>query len=119
MAGAVHVLRLPALPPSLNVLTRGRLRSRMRQSASWGTAVAVLAREAAIPHAAGRRRVSLLLTYPPARRRHDPDAFWKAVLDGLVCCGLLVNDSARWVALGPVEYARGEHESTEIILEDL
>jgi hypothetical protein len=49
-----------------------------------------------IPRAAGRRRVSLVITLAPGRRAPDPDVVWKSLLDALTACGLLVDDSARW-----------------------
>jgi hypothetical protein len=100
---AVQRLTIPILPPSLNRLMRGKLRTR----------------DAATVPAAGKRRVSLVLVYPRGRKLHDPDSFFKAVGDGLVRAGLLVDDGPGWVEWGTVRYARGEHESTEIILEDL
>jgi hypothetical protein len=77
------------------------------------------AKMANVPPAASKRRVSLLLTLGPRQRGGDPDAYWKSVLDGLVHCGALKNDTKEWVALGDVEYHRGPQKATRITLEDV
>ncbi len=69
--------------------------------------------------AAGKRRVSLVITLAPRQRGGDPDSYWKSLLDALVHAGLLVDDSPKWCELGPVEYRRGSEMATTIILEDL
>ena len=74
---------------------------------------------ASIPAAEGKRRVSLILTMAPRQRRPDPDAFWKGMLDGLVLCGLLVDDGPKWCELGSVSYERGPVRQTRIVLEDV
>jgi hypothetical protein len=116
---AVQRLTIPILPPSLNRLMRGKLRTRMRLGGAWAWMVRLFARDAATAPATGKRRVSLVLVYPRGRKLHDPDSFFKAVGDGLVRAGLLVDDGPGWVEWGTVRYARGTNESTEIILEDL
>jgi Holliday junction resolvase RusA-like endonuclease len=116
---AVQRLEIPALPPSLNCLMRGKLRRRMRLGQLWRKYVWAFSLRGGLAPADGRRRVSFTVTYPPGRRRHDVDAFQKAILDGLTYAGLIVDDGPRWVELGPVRYARGEYESVEIVLEDL
>jgi hypothetical protein len=77
------------------------------------------AKASEIPHAEGRRRVSLVIVLGPRQRAGDPDAYWKSTLDGLVLAGLLRNDSSRWCELGTIEFRRGTEHATEIILEDL
>ena len=72
-----------------------------------------------VPATIQKRSVSLIIILPKGQRACDPDAYWKSLLDGLVKCGLLVNDSARWCQNGFVEFARGERLASFIILEDL
>lgn len=70
----------------------------------------------------GRRRVSLHLILKPGQRSGDPDAYWKSLLDALVACHALRNDSNRYCELGPVTFGRakkGEWWGTVITLEEL
>lgn len=66
-----------------------------------------------------RRRVALEIadrysTFP------DDDAPWKSLLDALVQCGLLVDDSREWCeTVNPPTYRRARKRSTVITLEDL
>lgn len=76
-------------------------------------------RVSGIPRATTKRRVSLQLIYGKGERKHDPDAFWKSVLDALVHAGALKNDTDRWVEVAPVVYGRAERRETIITLEDL
>lgn len=95
----------------------------------WGTRSKLKARDTEIigravqlygvPPATCRRRVSMLVVLPKARRATDPDSLWKGVLDSLVACGALRNDSPAWCMLDPVQWARGEALSTFITLEDV
>lgn len=116
---AVHRLVIPDWRPTpLNRLLR-----------HWATAahlkrvdremVMGYAIQAGIPKATTRRRVRLVVTLPKGRKAFDPDAPWKGVLDGLVHTGLLVDDSAKWVELAPVEFRKGDRLETTIELEDL
>lgn len=59
-----------------------------------------------VTRATGKRRVSLTIGLGPRERGGDPDCYWKSLLDALVKCGALVDDSAKWVDLGAVEYVR-------------
>lgn len=74
---------------------------------------------AGVPAARGKRRVGLEITLGPRRRAADPDAYWKGLLDGLVHCGALVNDSPAWVELLPVQYLRGGRNATVLFLADV
>jgi hypothetical protein len=112
-------LLLPGfVPTSLNRLTRGRRRDRIRLARGDRDIIRWHARLSGVPPATGPRRVSLVITLPPGERRCDPDAYWKSLLDGLRACGLLVNDSARWVVLGGIDWERGPRR-TAVVLEDL
>jgi len=68
-----------------------------------------------------RRRVSLKLILRPRQRAGDADAYWKVLLDGLVRCGMLVDDSRTWCEVTPVEYERGTAKTwgTVITIEEV
>jgi hypothetical protein len=51
--------------------------------------------EPRVPDATGPRKVRLAVRLAPGQRRHDADAFDKVLLDSLVTCGLLLDDSGR------------------------
>jgi hypothetical protein len=71
------------------------------------------------PKARYKRRVSLTIILGPRQRGGDPDSYLKVLGDGLVQCGQLVDDSAKWVEWAPVQFRRGPEMGTEICLEDL
>lgn len=70
-----------------------------------------------------KRRVTIRCTIPKGARRLDDDNCWKIMLDALVKCGMLVNDSPKWVQRnGEVEWVRiplEDHWEVEVILEDV
>lgn len=116
----VYELRIADwMPTPLNRLlgahwgTRARMKRHDRELISYEVAVQGVRR------AECRRHVSLRITLPPRKRAVDPDAIWKVLLDSLVNCGTLVNDSAAWCELGGVEFVRGDELETVIRLEDL
>lgn len=80
--------------------------------------VGIYAFTSEVPHAQGKRRVTLKITLGPGERGGDADAYWKSLLDALVCCGRLVDDNSQQCEIVPVQYDRGERK-TVIILEDL
>jgi hypothetical protein len=92
---------------------RARLKRRDRET------VGLYARLAAVPPAAGKRRVSLRLTLAPRQRAGDPDAYWKSTLDALMHAGLLCEDNRQAVELGEVTFERGPARRTSIVLEDV
>lgn len=73
---------------------------------------------AGIPEARKARRVSLRIVLGPRQRSCDPDAYWKSMLDALVACGRLRDDSRQWCELDHVEFERGKR-STVLTLEDI
>lgn len=85
------------------------------------TAIACYAN--AIPKATGKRRVEWTVTQ--RHRQHgggnavDPDAIAKVLLDGLVRCGRLVDDSAKWCELGTPRVVRGERDSVQVVLTEM
>lgn len=72
-----------------------------------------------VPKASQKRAVSLHVVFPPGKRMPDVDAYAKSLLDCLVHCGLLVNDSAAWCVLNPVAYSRGQALVSFVTVEDV
>ena len=68
------------------------------------------------PKANSKRRVSLTITLAKGQRACDPDAYTKSLLDGLVHCGQLVDDSRLWCEIEAIKFERG-NKSTTILLE--
>jgi len=91
---------------------KNRLKKRDK-SIVWGAML-----ENKIPKATCKRRVELTIGLGYRQRGGDPDSYNKSLLDALVVCGLLVNDSKEWVEIAPVKYERGEF-FTRITLTDL
>lgn len=76
--------------------------------------------ECKVPKATVKRLVGLTINLGKGQRACDPDAYWKSLLDALVKCGMLVNDSPKWVELLPVKYTRdGGKKHTIITLTDM
>ncbi len=65
-----------------------------------------------------RRRVSVEIVLGPRQRGGDPDCYWKSLLDGLVKCGLLKDDSKEWLECGEVIFSRGPRPATVIKIEN-
>jgi hypothetical protein len=110
---------LPFHPTRLNVLMRMHWSRRGRTAADEALVIGWSCNLAGVPPAKGKRRVSMRLTLAGRDKRSDPDARWKTTLDGLVKAGRLVDDSARWVELGPVEFERGAERKTTLFIEDV
>jgi len=75
-----------------------------------------------LPKATGKRRVSIHVVLGKGIRSVDPDAYFKSTLDGLVKCGQLKDDSAKWCEFTTptqVRAKKGEAWGTLITLEDL
>ncbi len=81
--------------------------------------VAFSARDAEIPSAEAKRRVELTIVLGARQRGCDPDAYWKSLLDALVCAGMLVDDSSKWVECPPPTFERAPTKSTRIVLTDI
>jgi hypothetical protein len=115
-----HVVTIPGWRPALlNELMGRHPHAVARRKRVDRDLVAGYCRLAELPGAAGRRRVSLVITLGPRGRECDPDAPWKSLLDALVQAGALVDDSADWCELGTVAHARGPSLATAITLEDV
>lgn len=116
----MHNIIIPSFHPArLNQWDGRHWSRRARLKRGDRELIAYYARVAAIPRAAGKRRVSLRLTLAPGQRGGDPDAYFKSVLDALVHAGLLVDDSKEWCEIAPVIFERGKVRQTMIVLEDL
>jgi hypothetical protein len=115
-----HTLTIPNWHPArLNQWDGKHWAVRARMKRADRELVALFARQAGIPRATGKRRLSLTLTLGPRQRAADPDAYFKSLLDSLVYAGLLVDDNRQGVELGAVEFDRGPAPATQIVLEEL
>lgn len=117
----IQPLWLPGFfPVSINVIGRHwRIASRWKNHAVDVVIGAVLVHGAGV--AKCKRRVDLHLILPAGQRRIDRSNAWKGLLDVLVRCGLLVDDSPTWCVEGAVTYSRAMDEltGTLVLLEDL
>jgi len=59
-----------------------------------------------IPKATGKRLLEVNILMGKKQRKCDPDAFHKSLCDALVACGMLVDDSDKYVTLAPVTQGR-------------
>lgn len=122
---ARHVITIPNWRPALQNEWTGRhwaVKARMKKADRETVAAYALA--AGVPKAAGKRRVSLTAYLGKGQRRWDPDNTWKSLLDALVACGVLADDSDKWAELGPVAFVRLGRKDPgpprcEIALEDV
>lgn len=71
-----------------------------------------------VPKAKGRRKVDFAIILKKGQRACDPDAYYKSLLDGLVCAHLLKNDSRRWCRIEQPTFWRGDAMSTQIFLRE-
>jgi len=82
--------------------------------------VCAYAWQAKIPRATGKRRVSLHVTLGKGQKEFDADAPWKSLHDAMKHAGLIVDDSAQYVELGPLTFSRDASRWGSVIrLEDL
>lgn len=71
-----------------------------------------------LPKATKKRRVELEVGLGARQKQFDVDAPWKNLLDGLVKCEMLVDDSAEWCEIAPLQFTRGK-KYTRIKLIDI
>jgi len=115
----IHTLTIPDfLPQNLNRLLRTHWAKRNRAIRADSELVAIFAIQAGIPKANGKRRLALAFT-TNAQVAPDADNLLKAMLDALVRCRLLVDDSPRWVELAGISVSRADRRETQITLEDV
>ena len=95
---------------------KGKIRLKKRD---WEM-VCAYALQAKILRATGKRWVSLHVTLGKGMREFDVDAWQKSGLDAMKHAGLIMDDSARYVGLGPVTFSRDPSRwGTLSTLEDL
>ena len=117
-SGVVWRVTIPNwLPISVNALLRLHWSKRSRAKRADAAVVAAHCNAACVPGAPGKRRVRVLYRQRKGRLS-DPDNRWKSLLDALVVCGRLVDDSPVWCELGGVVVERGAM-LTVIELEDI
>ncbi len=107
-------------PPTSNALFRAKFRGRMALERECRQLIRCYSR--GVPQAAGKRRVSMAVTLAVRQRLPDADEqCYKAVLDALANCGLLIDDSRRWCECVPTEFvpSRQRQPHTLITLEDV
>lgn len=59
-----------------------------------------------VPKASQKRHVSFEVGLLRGREP-DPDAYYKSVLDGLKQCGMIVDDSSKWLSYDMPTFTRG------------
>jgi hypothetical protein len=110
-------IRIPNWHPTLlNKLLGSHWAQAARMKKADMTIISHAAR--GIPAADGKRRLLLHIVLEPNQRAGDPDAYWKSLLDGLVHCGALRNDSREWVECEPPTFSRGAEKVTFVTLEE-
>lgn len=107
------------IPPSLNAMFRVHWARRRIVKRECYDLIAGHAIEQGIGQATGKRRVTVKLTLAGRRQVRDGDSTFKAVLDGLVKAGLLLDDGPAFCELMPLIQERGERVATTIVLEDV
>jgi Holliday junction resolvase RusA-like endonuclease len=116
----IYQLVIPGWHPvRLNQLLHVHYHKANRMKKTDRELIGFYAKQAGIPPATGKRRVSLRIVLVPRQRGGDPDAYWKSLLDALVHAGLLLDDNAKGVELGPVSFVRAAKKTTVITLKDL
>lgn len=112
------VIEIPGyLPPSLNVLIHCHWTKKHKLKKECTNLVAHYG--AKVPRKAVKRRVRLTLTRSGRRRLLDADNAWKAILDALVACKLIVDDGPDYVECAELVQVKGPTNSTTITLEDI
>jgi hypothetical protein len=115
-----QVINIPDyLPPTVNELTRGKIRTRIRLGKSCRNMIFAYSFSAGVTPAEGKRRVTIRLSLGPGCRGGDVDAYHKSVLDALKHCKAIRGDTRHWCELAPVEYLRSSRDATTIVVEDI
>jgi Holliday junction resolvase RusA-like endonuclease len=106
----------PALLNELMHSVKGKIRLKKRDREM----VCAYAWQAKISQATGKRRVSLHVILGKGMREFDVDAPWKGLLDAMKHAKMIVDDSCKYVELGPVTFSRDwKNWGTRITIEDL
>lgn len=106
-------------PPSLNSLLYKHWSVARRTKRAAMDVVAGSCLEAGVTRAIRRRRVSIAVTVKQRSHMLDGDNVPKSVLDAMKHAGAIVDDSAEWCELAPVEVRVGDRRGTVIFLEEL
>jgi Holliday junction resolvase RusA-like endonuclease len=114
-----HTLTIPNWKPvSVNRLVGRHWGQVHKLKAADAKMVAAYALQARLPAATGRRRVKVLIECLPGQLL-DGDNCLKSLLDALVKCRALVDDSAEYLDLVRVEVVAAARPGTTITLEDV
>jgi len=115
-----HILTISGWMPTSDNKFTGHWSRRHRLKRVDQQQVAVEARLQGIPPATGKRRVSIVATSDQhSGRLPDPTNLLKSLLDALVRCRLLVDDSDDGCEVMPPQVRRGQERQTVIVLEDV
>lgn len=106
-------------PTSVNKLLGSHWAAARKKKSADMNMVGMYVVSAGIPKATGKRRLSFEVSIKGRGRRPDPDNFLKVLCDGLVKCGMLVDDSSKWVEYGKMNVVSGDKLETIITLEDV
>lgn len=115
-----HALTIDGwLPTNLNALMGMHYHARNRQKKLDTDIIAAEAFAQQIPRATGKRRVSITVRQKKGVKCADVDAYFKVLLDALVRCQAIVDDSGEWCEIGSVKYEVSERKGLVIELEDI
>jgi Holliday junction resolvase RusA-like endonuclease len=106
-------------PPSANALYRCKMKRTMEQGRECKDFVTLYGRD--VPKATGPRRVAMTVYLGTRQRKPDADEqLYKAVLDALKACGLLVDDRREMCVVVPTDFYRSidGKPCTVLVIED-
>lgn len=105
-------------PVPINKLYQGHWTKRRALKKESQTIVAY--KFAGMPRAEKKRRVHLHVVLGKGHRACDVDAYHKDLLDALVKCKMLIDDSPKWCEIVPIKITRDWDDwGTMIIIEDM
>jgi hypothetical protein len=116
------VLVLPGWrPPSTNSVMGRCWQAAHRAKKRMAKLLGDCARLARVPPAAGRRRLSAVVTLGPRQKRMDPDNVCKLLFDSCKRAGIIRDDSERWLEWGGLVYSpvRGARPETLLVIEEV
>lgn len=114
-----HTVRIDGWHPAkLNELLAVHWAKRGRWKLADAMRLKVACRK--VPKATGKRQLRLTWILGPRNKvKPDQDNLWKSLNDGLVQCGMLVDDSPAYLEVLPVVWARGKDKGVILELTDL
>lgn len=116
----IHRIKIPDWRPTRdNELLNCHWRIKHKRKTDDAAMVMMYAIVANVMPATGKRRVSLEIVLKGRQKTTDEWAYHKSLMDALVKCRMLVDDSPQFVAWGGTTYSRGGEAGTTIILEDM